>query len=146
MIWQGNPDLKSWWSGLLGPGQIFDTDRYCVVCANLLGSCYGSTGPQSTNPDTGRAYGYADFPRVNIRDSVAAHYRLVREGLGATSVAAVVGGSLGGMQTLEWGAMYGTFVKSLVVMSCGAAHSSWQIAISEAQRQVIFLFVCFCLF
>ena len=90
MIWQGNPDLKSWWSGLLGPGQIFDTDRYCVVCANLLGSCYGSTGPQSTNPDTGRAYGYADFPRVNIRDSVAAHYRLVREGLGATSVAAVV--------------------------------------------------------
>ena len=104
----------------------------------MLGSCYGSTGPQSINPDTGRSYGYRNFPRLSVRDSVAAHYRLVRDGLGADSIAAVVGGSLGGMQALEWCAMYGSYVKSLVAMSCGAFHTSWQIAISEAQRQAIY--------
>ena len=104
----------------------------------MLGSCYGSTGPQSINPETGQTYGYRNFPRLSVRDSVAAHYRLVRDGLGASNVAAVVGGSLGGMQALEWCAMYGSYVKSLVAMSCGAAHSSWQIAISEAQRQAIY--------
>ena len=122
----------------LGPGLLFDTDRYFVVCANILGSCYGSTGPTSTNPETGSPYS-TDFPDVTMRDSVRLHLRMMREGLGVRQVACAIGGSLGGMQVLEWGLMGGPeYVRSLVPMSCGAYHHPWQIAISETQRQALY--------
>lgn len=133
----GNAALDSWWGTLLGPGKPFDTDRYFVVCANILGSCYGTTGPASINPATGLQYQGA-FPSITIRDTVALHMRLLRHVLGVRQVAAVVGGSLGGMQTLEWAALGQDFVRCIVPIACGAQHTPWQIAFSEAQRQAIY--------
>ena len=132
----GNAALDQWWGGLLGPGCVFDTDKYHVVCANILGSCYGSSGPADANPATGRKYG-GDFPAVTVRDTVALHRRMVEEGVGARGVSVVVGGSLGGMQALEW-AFHEDLVDRAVVMACGGRHHAWQIAISEAQRQAIY--------
>mmetsp|Transcript_2641 Transcript_2641/g.4094 ORF Transcript_2641/g.4094 Transcript_2641/m.4094 type:complete len:511 (+) Transcript_2641:542-2074(+) len=97
----GNSRLDQWWGALLGPGKAFDTTKYFIVCANVLGSCYGSTGPRSTNPSTGGPYGNR-FPKVTIRDSVRLHMRMLREHLGVLSIFSVVGGSMGGMQALEW--------------------------------------------
>jgi len=133
----GNSDLHSWWGGLVGPGRAFDTDKYYVVCANILGSCYGSTGPMSVKPQTGRPY-MSDFPKVTVRDSVRLHLEMVKEGIGASGVAAVVGGSLGGMQALEWALLGEDFVRCVVPMACGASHTAWQIGTSEAQRQAIY--------
>jgi homoserine O-acetyltransferase len=133
----GNARLDEWWAPLLGPGKSFDTDKYFVVCANTIGSCYGSTGPRSINPETGKPYGI-DFPKVSIRDSVVLHMRMVKEALGANGVQCVVGGSMGGMQTLEWAIQGGRFVKGAIVIGCGPSHSAWQIGISECQRQAIY--------
>ena len=88
------------WGDFLGPGKAFDTDKYLVVCCNVLTSCYGSTGPTSINPTTGKPYG-STFPEVTLRDAVGLQIRTIREGLGANRVAAVVGGSLGGMQVTD---------------------------------------------
>ena len=133
----GNASLDSWWGGLLGPGLPFDTDKYFVVCANALGSCYGSTGPTSINPKTGKPYG-GDFPHVTVRDSVKAHHKLLQEGLNVQSLKSVIGGSMGGMQVLEW-MFYGSdYVRTAVPIACGAHHHAWQIAISESQRQAIY--------
>lgn len=133
----GNSRLDQWWGGLLGPGLPFDTDKYFIICANVLGSCYGSSGPTSINPDTGDMWG-KQFPKVTIRDTVRIHMRMVSEYIGASHVACVVGGSMGGMQALEWALLGGSFVKSVVVIGCGASHTAWQIAISETQRQAIY--------
>lgn len=134
----GNARLDEWWAPLLGPGKPFDTDKYLIVCANTLGSCYGSTGPPSINPDTGKPYG-VDFPDVTIRDSVGLHMRMVKEGLGANGIQCVVGGSMGGMQALEWAVQGGNFVKGCITIGCGPYHSAWQIGISEVQRQAIYM-------
>ena len=133
----GNAALDSWWGDMLGPGKLFDTQRYLIVCLNVLGSCYGTTGPTSINPATGLRYG-ASFPDVTVRDSVGLHILAVRDGIKARSVLAVIGGSLGGMQALEWAAMAGSYVKTVIAMCCGASHSPWQIGISETQRQAIY--------
>lgn len=133
----GNASAATWWSGLIGAGKPLDPERHFIVCANILGSCYGSTGPQSINPATGRRYG-PSFPMVAVRDTVRLHARLVFEHLGVRSVAMVIGGSLGGMQTLEWGLLEPARVRSIMPMACGAFHHPWQIAISEAQRQAIY--------
>ncbi|KAF0699654.1 Aste57867_9799 [Aphanomyces stellatus] len=133
----GNAALDSWWGGLLGDDKPFDTSKYLVVCANVLGSCYGTTGPTSMNPKTGRRYG-ASFPDVTIRDTVRLHLRLVVEEIGATQIACVVGGSLGGMQALEWGFLGRDIVQKIAVIACGAQHTGWQIGISEVQRQAIY--------
>lgn len=133
----GNSALSTWWGGLLGPGKTFDTDKYFVVCANVLGSCYGSSGPKSIDPDTGKPYGM-NFPDVTIRDSVALHLEMVQKGLNISRVHAVIGGSMGGMQALEWALLGQTFVRSVVIIGCGAVHTGWQISISEAQRQAIY--------
>ena len=138
----GNHDLASWWGEMLGSGNVFDTDKFFVVCANMLGSCYGTTGPTSFDSRRQRRYG-ASFPDVTVRDSVRAHCAMVTRGLGVRGVACVVGGSLGGMQALEWGAMYGPdaampLVRSLVVLCAGSHHHAWQIGVSEAQRQAIY--------
>src|SRR5213592_2545875 len=93
-----------WWDGMIGPGKAFDTDRYCVVCTNLIGSCRGSTGPSSINPGTGTPYGL-DFPVVTVGDMVRAERRLL-DVLGIDRLLSVGGGSLGGMQALEWTVAY----------------------------------------
>ncbi len=125
-------DAESWWTGMLGPGKAFDTEKYFVVCANVLGSCYGTCGPTSINPMTGKPYS-GDFPLVTVRDSVALHSRLLVEHLGVREVFAVVGGSMGGMQALEW-----TFVKeppvhAAVALACNGKHNAWQIGFSGKQ-------------
>eukprot|EP00457_Paulinella_chromatophora_P002442 gb/GEZN01002447.1/.p1 GENE.gb/GEZN01002447.1/~~gb/GEZN01002447.1/.p1 ORF type:complete len:461 (-),score=76.50 gb/GEZN01002447.1/:1034-2416(-) len=134
----GNAAVDSWWSDIFGPGRMLDPSKYLIVCANVLGSCYGSTGPVAENPETGKPYGNK-FPDTTIRDTVRLHHRLVKQGLGATSIACVVGGSLGGMQTLEWAAICGPeYVRSIIPICCGAYHRAWQIGISETQRQAIY--------
>ncbi|MEM1269500.1 MAG: homoserine O-acetyltransferase [Bacteroidota bacterium] len=131
----GNADVDDWWAPLLGPGMAFDTDQFFVVACNVLGSCYGTTGPASVDPSTGKPYG-TRFPEVTVRDTVRLH-RAALEALGVRRVAAVVGGSMGGMQALEW-AFHSEYVRSIVPMACGAAHSAWCIGWSEAQRQAIY--------
>src|SRR5579863_5517691 len=101
-----------WWDGMIGPGKAFDTDRFFVVSSNLLGGCRGTTGPSSTNPATGRPYG-SDFPVVTVADMVRAERMLLNE-LGITRLLAVAGGSLGGMQALEWAVQYGDDVQAII--------------------------------
>ena len=109
----GNSRVDVWWDSMLGPGKTFDTDKYLVVCSNVLGSCYGTTGPRSINPATGKPYGQS-FPPCTIRDTVRLHMEMCQKGIGARQCAAVVGGSLGGMQALEWGIMGQAFVRKTV--------------------------------
>jgi homoserine O-acetyltransferase len=97
-------DQSGWWEPLIGSGKAIDTDRYFVICPNNLGSCYGSTGPETINPETGDPYRLR-FPMLTVRDLVAIQARLI-DRLGIRSLRAVIGGSLGGMQVLEWAAMY----------------------------------------
>ncbi|MCC7090283.1 MAG: homoserine O-acetyltransferase [Dehalococcoidia bacterium] len=124
-----------WWEPLIGRGRAIDTDRYAVLCSNILGSCYGTTGPTSINPATGRKYGAA-FPEITVGDMVAAQRALVRD-LGITRLASVAGGSLGGLQVLEWAAQAPEMVGSIIPIGCGIAHQSWQIAFNEVARQAI---------
>ena len=100
----GQPRSEGWWSNMIGPGKPVDTNRFFVIGVNNLGSCFGSTGPMHVNPDTGRIYG-ADFPVVTVEDWVNAQARLLDQ-LGITTLAAVMGGSLGGMQALSWALQY----------------------------------------
>ncbi len=132
----GDHNADRWWGPSIGPGGGIDTDRWFVVCSNVLGSCYGTTGPATVNPATGRPWG-ASFPQVTIRDLVRLQHRLA-EHLGIRRIATVVGGSMGGMQVLEWALLYPEMVRSIAPISVGAAHSAWCIATSEAQRQAIF--------
>lgn len=134
----GNSSLDTWWGGLLGPECAFDTSKYFVVCANILGSCYGTTGPASINPSTGKVYG-SQFPDVTVRDTVRLHMKLLQERLNVEQVVSAIGGSLGGMQALEWGMLGGDYVRSVVPIACGSHHTAWQIGISELQRQAIYM-------
>jgi homoserine O-acetyltransferase/O-succinyltransferase len=110
-----------WWDGMIGPGKAFDTDRFFVVSSNLLGGCRGTTGPSSTNPATGRPYG-SDFPVITVADMVRAERAFLNE-LGITRLAAVSGGSLGGMQALEWAVLYGDRVDAIIpIASTHALH------------------------
>jgi homoserine O-acetyltransferase len=148
----GNAAVNTWWAALLGAGKPLDTSRYYVVGANMLGSCYGTTcpldnvpeatswvAPRNGTPAVAAGTRYAgDFPHTTIRDTVRLHQLLLVNELGVRTVHAVVGGSAGGMQALEWAIMYPTLVQRAVVMACGAAQSAWQLAISEVQRQSIY--------
>ncbi len=131
----GDTDAARWWSSLIGPGKPVDTDRLFVICANTLGSPYGSASPVTHNPGTGRRYG-PDFGDVTIRDTVSAHRALVRH-LGVTRIVHVLGGSMGGMLAIEW-AFHRHLVRSFSVIAAGGRHSPWSIAWGEAQRQAIF--------
>lgn len=128
-------DAARWWGHFIGPGQALDTDQYFVVCANVIGSPYGAVSPLTLDPATGRPYG-ADFPQATIRDTVALH-KQVLDRLGVRQVAFAIGGSMGGMQALEW-AFYGDFVRGIVPIGVGGRHSAWCIGWSESQRQAIY--------
>lgn len=131
----GDVHVDAWWGPLLAPGGALDPADHFIVAANVLGSPYGTASPLTTNPATGQPYG-PDFPEVTIRDTVRAH-RYVLDHLGVQQVACAIGGSMGGMQVLEW-AFEGDFVRSLVPVAVGGRHSAWCIGWSEAQRQAIY--------
>lgn len=124
-----------WWESLIGPGKIVDTERFFVICANVIGGCLGSTGPASTNPSTGRPYGL-DLPVITIRDMVRAQVMLI-DHLGIDRLFCVIGGSMGGMQVLEWAASYPERVFSALPIATGARHTSQNIAFHEVGRQAV---------
>ncbi len=132
----GWADLEVWWQPLLGTGRALDPDRDFIICSNILGSCYGTTGPSSIDPQTGQPYG-ASFPAVNVRDMVRLQARLL-DALGVEALRMAIGGSLGGMQVLEWALLYPEKVKSIAVIAASGRHSAWCIGLSEAQRQAIY--------
>lgn len=123
------------WLTLVGPGKPVDTDRYFVICSNVIGSCMGSTGPASTNPATGKVWGL-DFPVVTIPDMVRAQAMLI-DRLGIEQLFCVVGGSMGGMQTLQWTAAYPKRVFSALAVACSTRHSAQNIAFHELGRQAV---------
>ncbi|MGZ4809025.1 MAG: homoserine O-acetyltransferase MetX [Thermoanaerobaculia bacterium] len=131
----GNANADEWWEPLIGAGRSLDPDRDFIVCSNILGSCYGTTGPASIDPATGTEWG-ASFPRITIRDIVAAQRALIRF-LGIHRLRLVVGGSLGGMQVLEWAVTSPSVVEAIAPIATSGRHAPWAIAISEAQRQAI---------
>ncbi len=124
-----------WWDACIGPGKPIDTNRFFVVCSNNLGGCHGSTGPLSTNPETGRPYG-ADFPMVTVGDWVRSQARLA-DRLGIRRWAAVVGGSLGGMQALQWSIDYPERCHAAVIIAAAPSLSAQNIGFNEVARQAI---------
>jgi homoserine O-acetyltransferase len=124
-----------WWDGMIGPGKAFDTDRFFVVSSNLLGGCRGTTGPSSTNPETGRPYG-SDFPVITVADMVRAQRAMLDE-LEITRLAAVSGGSLGGMQALEWAVLYGHQVDAVIPIASTHALQPQGVAWNAIARNAI---------
>lgn len=130
-----NSNPEEWWSGLVGKGRVFDTDKYYLICANMVGSCYGSSGPASKSP-TGDPY-MLSFPQTTVRDIVRAHNSL-RLKLGINKIDLIAGGSIGGFQALEWGIMHPEVVKNLLLIACNARVSPWGTAFNESQRLSLF--------
>ena len=126
---------EGWWETLVGPGKPIDTDKYFVICSNVLGGCMGSTGPASINPETGKTYGL-DFPVITIGDMVNAQVHLI-DHLGIEQLFAVIGGSMGGMQVLQWASKYSERVFSAIPIATAARHSSQNIAFHEVGRQAV---------
>ncbi|MCM8812846.1 MAG: homoserine O-acetyltransferase [Candidatus Omnitrophica bacterium] len=124
-----------WWDAMIGPGKAFDTDRYCVLCSNVIGGCGGSTGPSSINPATGKPYAL-DFPVITIADMVNAQKELI-DHLGIKKLFCVAGGSMGGMQALQWVALYPEMVRNAIPIATSLKHSPQQIAFDEVGRQAI---------
>lgn len=124
-----------WWNDMIGPDKAFDTNRYFVVCSNVIGGCKGSTGPSSVNPATGKHYAL-DFPFITVADMVHAQRHLI-DHLGIDKLLCVAGGSMGGMQALQWVASYADRVKSAIVIASTLKHSPQQIAFNEVVRQSI---------
>lgn len=128
-------DAADWWSGLVGEGKTFDTKKYFIVCANILGSCYGSSGPLSIDPSTGKKY-YSSFPQITIRDMVNAHI-VLRKHLGIEKIFIGAGGSMGAYQLLEWAVIEPKIFERQILMNTSARESAWGIAIHTAQRLAI---------
>ncbi|HCX02753.1 MAG TPA: homoserine O-acetyltransferase, partial [Syntrophaceae bacterium] len=126
---------SGWWDDMIGPGKAFDTDRYFVVCSNVVGGCKGSTGPSSINPATGKPYAL-DFPFITVADMVDCQRRLI-DYFGIDKLLCVAGGSMGGMQVLQWVASYPERVKSAIPIATALKHSPQQIAFNEVIRQSI---------
>jgi homoserine O-acetyltransferase len=133
--WHAGATRPGWWDVMIGPGKAFDTNRYCVMCANVLGSCYGSTGPASIDPSTGRPYG-SRFPVVTIRDMVRVQKALL-DALEIPGLVAVAGGSMGGMQALQWAVDYPEAVGSVIALATTHRHSPQQIAFDEIARRAV---------
>ncbi len=134
-VYADNPRNVGWWDNLVGPGKPLDTNKFFVVGVNNLGGCYGSTGPISINPETGKRYG-ADFPMVTVEDWVAAQARLA-DHLKIDTWAAVMGGSLGGMQALEWSLQFPERIRHAIVIASAPKLSAQNIAFKEVARQAI---------
>jgi homoserine O-acetyltransferase len=134
-VYADQPKNLGWWDNMIGPGKSLDTDRFFVIGVNNLGSCFGSTGPMHVNPDNGRVYG-ADFPVVTVEDWVNAQARLL-DALGIQQLAAVMGGSLGGMQALSWTLQYPERVKHAVVVASAPNLNAENIAFNEVARRAI---------
>ena len=132
----GSADADRWWTRMFGPGRALDPSRDFIICCNILGSCYGSTGPAEIDPATGSPW-HGRFPEVTVRDMVRVQHRLA-VALGVKRVKLVMGGSLGGMQVLEWGLLFPELVEAQVFIASTARHSAWAIGLGEAQRQAIF--------
>lgn len=130
-----NSDVADWWEGLYGEAQILDPNEKFIVCANIIGSCYGSTGPLSVNPETNKKY-YRNFPMVTMRDMVNAN-TLLRKHLGIDKIHTVIGGSIGAFQALEWTIMEPDVVENLIFIASSAVASPWTIAFNESQRMAI---------
>lgn len=124
-----------WWDGLIGPGKAFDSNKYFIICSNVLGSCKGSTGPASINPKTNKPYGLS-FPVITIQDMVAAQKKLI-DHLGITNLLCVSGGSMGGTQALKWTVLYPDCVRSVIPIATNIKQTAQQIALHEVGRQAI---------
>jgi homoserine O-acetyltransferase/O-succinyltransferase len=129
-------DADDWWAPLFGVGKTFDPNTDFVICSNVLGSCYGTTGPISRNPQTGKPYG-AEFPAITVRDMVRLQAKLL-DALSVKQLKLVIGGSLGGMQVLEWALLYPDRARVIAPIATSGKHSAWCIGLSEAQRQAIY--------
>lgn len=130
-----NADVLDWWKGLFGTNDLFNPEEHFIVCANVLGSHYGTTSPLDLNPTTGLPY-YLAFPDFTIRDLVAAHQLLAKH-LEINEIRVLIGGSLGGQQALEWSIIDNKRIHNLIVMATNAVHSPWGIAFNESQRMAI---------
>ncbi len=131
-----NADVADWWNGLVGEGFLIDPKEHFIVCANMLGSCYGSSSPTTHNLITNETY-YIDFPQVSVKDMVKAH-DLLRQELGIEEISVCIGGSMGGQQVLEWAILQPEIFKKLVLLATNAKHSPWGIAFNESQRLAIY--------
>lgn len=131
----GTDDKPGWWDSMIGPGKGIDTEKYFVLCPNILGSCMGSTGPSSISPDKGTPYGL-DFPMMTIGDIIETQ-KILLDHLGIQSLHSVIGGSVGGMQVLEWCARYPDMVRSAIPIATTMRHSALAIAFNEVARQAI---------
>lgn len=130
-----NSDVDDWWKDTVTSGKFLDPNRYFIVCANVLGSCYGTTGPLSVNPDTGRPY-YGSFPLFTIRDIVNVH-RILADALGISRVKMIIGSSLGGFQCMEWALMDPDFAEHAVLIATSPETKPWAAAFNESQRMAI---------
>lgn len=130
-----NAHADDWWEGLIGEGKVFDPRYHFIVCANMLGSCYGSTDALSVNPSTRQPY-YHQFPLLTNRDIVQA-MDLLREHLGIAGIKLCIGGSMGGQQAMEWAIIQPGLIENLVLLATNARHSAWGIAFNESQRMAI---------
>ena len=127
-----NSDAADWWNGVVGNDHVIDPEKYFIVCANILGSCYGTTGPLSIDPLTRQPY-YGSFPLITIRDMVQAHI-LLRKHLGIEKIFLLMGGSMGGYQAMEWCVVENDIIENLLLLATSASESAWGIATHTAQR------------
>lgn len=130
-----NSDVSTWWAGLVGEDKFYNPKDHFIICANILGSCYGSSGPLDVDPSTGNSY-YLSFPLITIRDMVQAH-EVLRKHLGIEKIHTCIGGSLGGQQAMEWAISNPEVIRNLVLLATNASHSPWGIGFNEAQRMAI---------
>lgn len=131
----GDANPQEWWSGIVGEDKFYDPTNHYIVCANLLGSCYGSTNPLAMNPETGRAY-YYDFPNLSPRD-LARSLDILRSHLGIDHIDTIIGGSLGGQVGIEWAHILQDQVRNTIILASNAKTSPWTIAFNETQRMAI---------
>ena len=127
--------VKGWWYSYIGKGKAFNTDKYFIICSNVIGGCMGSTGPKTKNPKTGKPY-QSSFPFITIKDMVNAQKRLI-DSLGISKLFCIAGGSMGGMQVLQWAVAFPEFSEKCIVLASTSEHSAQQIAFNEVGRQAI---------
>lgn len=133
--WHKSAKRPGWWDKMIGPGKAFDTDKYCIISSNVIGSCKGSTGPASINPKTGKPYGLS-FPVITLQDMIVVQKKLL-DHLGVKKLLCAAGGSMGGLQALKWAMLYPDLVTSVIAIACNTRHTAQQIALHEVARQAI---------